>query len=210
MSWREDGYVADLFAGTGGVARAVRKLGFKTRSWEIEKGKQYELTDNSVIFKVLQDIRSGKIFAVMLAPPCSSFSPARDRTRVIRTKSFPYGLFGLPPHEQEKVDLGNKCFRSAFRIIRELDKFSIPWILENPHSSKCWYLPELIRLLSLEHVHTRVTDFCCHGTRWRKRTRFLIGNVAENDSLRLQTLCTGKHGICGRTKRKHFQLTGWA
>lgn len=88
----------------------------------------------------------------MLAPPCSSFSPARDRTRVIRTRQHPWGLQGLPAHEVAKVKLGNQCFRSAVKIIRWLDEAGIPWILENPHSSKCWYLPRLIKLMKAPHV----------------------------------------------------------
>lgn len=208
MNWHDDGYVADFFAGSGGVSRAVRKLGFKTRDWEIEKGAAYDLTKPSVIRKILDDIRRGKIIAAMFAPPCSSFSRARDRTRVIRTKDYPFGLPGLPEHERLKVLTGNKCFASAVQIIKELNKYGIPWILENPHSSKCWYLPALIKMASLDNVHIRVTDFCCHGTRWRKRTQFLVGNVDLLDSQRLQVLCSGTSGLCSRTQRKHFQLTG--
>eukprot|EP00438_Fugacium_kawagutii_P016537 Skav227298 [mRNA] locus=scaffold2645:95140:99516:- [translate_table: standard] len=201
-------YVADFFSGSGGVARAARKAGFSTREWELLHGEEYDLTKPCVLWKIHEDIKHGKIIAAMLAPPCSSFSPARDRTRVIRTRQFPWGLQDLPEHEVAKVKLGNRCFRSAVKIIEWLDYAGIPWILENPHSSKCWYLPPIKRLLSLPHVRVSVCDFCQYGTKWRKRTRFVSGNLDECDLGRIQCRCHGKPGWCSRTGRKHFQLTG--
>ena len=140
-------FFCDFFAGKGGVARAARDMGFNTREWELLHGENHDLTSLKVLSKVCQDIRQGKVLAAMFAPPCSSFSIARDRTMVIRTPQYPWGLPNLPPHEQLKVNVGNACFRSAFKLIRLLDRFGLPWILENPHSSKCWYLPPLRKLL---------------------------------------------------------------
>ena len=206
---REDAtYLADFFSGSGGVARAARAAGFKTREWEILHGPDYDLTRPAVLWKIREDIHKGRIFAAMLAPPCSSFSPARDRTRVIRSRSDPWGLSGLPPHELAKVRIGNQCFRAALKIIRWLDEHKIPWILENPHSSKCWFLPPLVHLQNASHVQTSVCDFCQYGTNWRKRTRFLAGNLDECDLGRIQRRCQAQAGWCSRSGKKHFQLTG--
>lgn len=196
---KSDGYFADFFSGSGGVARAVRAAGFSTREWELLHGEDYDLTKPSFLSKIREDIRNGKIFAAMLAPPCSSFSPARDRTRVIRTREHPWGLQGLPKHEVAKVQIGDKCFRSAFKIVKWLDEAGIPWILENPHSSKCWYLPPLVNLSQAPRVRVNVCDFCQYGTQWRKRTRFLSGNLAECDLGRIQRRCHGKPGWCSRS-----------
>ena len=144
----------------------------------------------------------------MFAPPCSSFSVARDRTLVIRDRAYPWGRPNLPEHEQAKIEVGNKCFRATLKIIRAPDFFGIPWILENPWSSKCWRLPPIVKLMSMSHVHLRVGDFCSWGTPWRKRTTFMCGNISNDDSMRLQRLCTGERGICGRTGSAHVHLTG--
>lgn len=201
-------YVADLFSGHGGVARAMRAAGFTCRERELLKGPDNDLTNPCVVSKLFSDIHKGRVLGAMLAPPCSSFSPARDRTSVIRNKQYPWGKPGLTEREREVVLVGNRCFRSALKIVKVLDKSGLPWILENPHSSKCWYLPPLKRLAGSSHVHTRVLDFCQYGTRWSKRTRMLLGNIDQFDSLRLSTrLCSG-HGFCSRTGHRHFQLTG--
>lgn len=144
----------------------------------------------------------------MLAPPCSSFSRARDRTMVIRTPSHPWGLPGLPMHEQQKIAEGNACFWAALKFIKWLDKHNIPWILEQPSSSKAWYLPEVVALEQSNHTHALLTDFCQFGTRWRKRTKLLFGNLAEDDIARCSRMCHGPPGICSRTHKHHFQLTG--
>lgn len=201
-------YVADLFAGSGGVSRAIRNMGFSAREWELPKGDDHDLTKPAVVFKLQEDIRHKKIIAVMMAPPCSSFSRARDRTKVIRSPQFPFGVPGLSEQDAAKVNLGNACFATCVKLIRLLNKYDIPWILENPHSSKCWYLPSLQRLSKMPNVYYCVTYFCCHGTKWRKRTRLMVGNIQEQDAMRLNRLCTGSRGICGRANAPHHQLTG--
>ena len=201
-------YVADFFAGSGRVARAVRRAGFTCREWEILTGPDADLTRPAVLQSVKFDIDKGRIIAAMLAPPCSSFSVARDRTMVIRSKLFPWGLPDLPPHEQDKIRVGNCCIRSTLKIISWLDSWRLPWILENPYTSKVWYLPPLQQLMKSEHVHDIVCDFCMFGTPWRKRTRFLCGNIDPVDLGRIDKQCVGTHGCCSRTGRRHVQLTG--
>ncbi len=86
-------YVADFFAGVnGGVAKACRKLGYRAKEWEISRGKCFDLTCSTMLRLIQQDIAAGLILCAMLAPPCSSFSIARDRTAVIRSQQFPWGL----------------------------------------------------------------------------------------------------------------------
>ena len=104
--------------------------------------------------------------------------------------------------------IGNACFESAFDLIRALDEHKLPWILENPHGGKCWRLPPCVSLENENHVHVRVADFCRYGTAWRKRTKFMCGNVASDDTLRLDRLCGGIGKFCGRTGKEHVQLTG--
>ena len=197
---KKGAYFADLFAGSGRIGRAANALGFQTRSWELNYGRSQDLTDLRVLSKIKFDIRKRLVLGGMLAPPCLTFSVARDRAGVIRTRDFPWGLLGLSDRDQEKVSNGNNCMRSAFAIINELDSQCLPWIFEHPHSSKAWFLPELQRLQGLSHVQIVVTDFCQWGTKWRKRTRFLLGNIAEDDAEGCSRMCQGRHGFCSRTQ----------
>ena len=83
---RKGGYFLDLFAGKGGVSRAVQRLGFVCYMWEIAAGDEFDLTSPENLRKLRRAILSGVVLGVMLAPPCTNFSIARDRTMVVRTR----------------------------------------------------------------------------------------------------------------------------
>ena len=202
-------YVADLFSGQGGVAHQCRQLGYAAKEWELCRGSQFDLTKPSVLSKLKRDVQQRLVLAVMLAPPYSSFSTARDRTCVIRNEQYPWGLpeHLLPPADQQQVQNGNACFRAAIQIIKWLNALRIPWMLENPASSKCWLLPQLQKVEASSCCTVVFTDFCQFGTLWKKRTEFLCGNLDSQDVARIGRLCQGK-GICSRTQKKHFQLSG--
>ena len=105
----------------------------------------------------------------MLGPPCTSFSIARDRTLQIRSKDQPYGLPGLSPEMQKVVDTGNTTALAAAKICRWLYDARVPFVLENPHSSRIWYLDEYVKLAGLERVEVVVADYCQFGTKWQKK-----------------------------------------
>lgn len=203
-------YVADLFAGKGGVAHQCRRLGYKAKEWELERGIQYDLTSKKVRKRLISDIKRGRVLGAMLAPPCTTFSIARDRTKVIRSRDYPWGLPGslLTDVERQKVEEGNRCFEAAFQIIYHLNKHRVPWLLENPASSKCWHLPPVLDLINGHGCCWVTLDFCQYGTVWKKPTSFLAGQLDLQDLGRLQQRCRGTDGFCSRTLKKHWQLTG--
>ncbi|CAE7317250.1 unnamed protein product [Symbiodinium sp. CCMP2456] len=200
----------DLFSGNGGVSRAIHSMGFKSKFWDIKHGSAHDLTDNSVIDRIIREIRKGKVLACMMAPVCTSFSVARDRTQVIRSRRFPWGIPSRFLSEKEIADirLGNACFRSCFRILQALDEHRVPYILENPDTSKAWYLPQMRRQLALPWAKYIRSDFCCFGTPWRKRTGFLCGHVPCEDLTRLSKVCSSVNHTCDLTGKKHVRLTG--
>ncbi len=143
----------------------------------------------------------------MLGPPCASFSIARDRTLQIRSKDQPYGLPGLSPEMQKVVDTGNTTALAAAKICRWLYNARVPFILENPHSSRIWYLDEYLKLAGLTRVEVVVADYCQFGTKCRKRTRFLCSDICECDLSCLKKQCNGR-GWCSRTGCAHQVLEG--
>ena len=202
------GYFADLFGGKGGVGRAINDLGFTSKAWEILHGPDSDLTRLPVQRRICRDMRQGLVLGLMLAPPCCSFSIARDRTMVIRTRAQPWGLPNLPEHEQQKVEYGNECLKAALRFIKCAHQLGLPWVLENPFTSRMWWTPELQALINDDRTELIQNDFCQFGTRWRKRTWFLAGNLDVCDLQRLRKQCCGTGGVCSRTKRPHLVLTG--
>ena len=146
----------------------------------------------------------------MLAPPCTSFSIARDRTRVIRSREQPWGvdMTGASQNDQRALETGNRTMRATLKILRWLNQHKVPWLLENPHMSRMWWIPELRAAVQAAKGHYRLCDFCAYGTPWRKRTTIACGNLDEADTMAISRLCNGKHGYCSYTRQKHYQLTG--
>ena len=86
---------------------------------------------------------------------------------------MPWGLPGLSDKDQQQLEAGNKITKAALEIIRCLERFSVPYIIENPLTSILWWLPQIKRIAAREHVHFRTDDFCQCGTMWKKPTMFL-------------------------------------
>jgi hypothetical protein len=121
----------------------------------------------------------------------------------------PWGLPDLTPHNMIVVREGNQCLQATIRIILCLHRHKLPWILENPQTSRIWYVTALQNLDEDPRVQTYVTDFCRYGAKWRKRTRFMLGNCDNLDAQRLNRKCQTRHSCC-ETHKAHIQLSGFA
>ena len=160
---RPGSYFLDLFAGEAGVSRCLRYLGYKSFEYDVMHGPRYDLTLPQVQSRILHAIRTAAVLGVMIALPCHSFSGARDRTSAIRSRDFPWGLPDnlLTQADREKVTMGNLCARATLKFIQACDTRRIPWIVENPHSSKLWTLPEFELLASASHTQVRIVELLC-------------------------------------------------
>ena len=206
-------YFADLFAGTGGVGRAAtNRYRVPSHIYDINRGKEFDLTDRKVLRRLERDALKGRIVAAMFATPCPSWSVARNRTLVIRSRSEPWGVKfptrPLSPKDAESLRLGNATMRSTLRLIKLFTRLKIPWGLENPASSNMWYVPELRRYWESGIAHLATVDQCAWKRPWRKRTRVLLYWCDPCDVSALErNRCTG-HRVCSYTGKPHVQLTG--
>ena len=73
------------------MSRSVRRHGVVARSWDVAAGDSFDLTNAKVRGRVITDIKEGKIVGALLAPPCSSFSPAGNCSFPLRTAEEPWG-----------------------------------------------------------------------------------------------------------------------
>ena len=200
--------MADIFSGVGLVARACRNMGAAAREWDLRHGSDFDICDRRVQLELKRKMHSGIIYACMFAPPCSSFSQAMDGSCKVRSPEFPWGLPGLSEKHQCKVDVGNNCLRAVLQLIGACIKLDIPWILEQPLTSRMWLTPELINIASRSSVHVVRCDQCQYGAPWRKSTLFMCGGIAFEDLQGLTRKCRGSRGMCSKTGQPHKMLSG--
>ena len=106
-------YVADCFAGCGVVSKKVRAAGFAAREWELLNSPAHDLCKFKVRAPIVADLTLGRCIGLMLAPPCSSWSVARDRTYPIRNVEHPMGIPGLSEKDNGKLKIGNDTMNAA-------------------------------------------------------------------------------------------------
>ena len=203
-------YWADVCSGTGPVSRALRKLKVASREWEYNHGPWGDVTQARNTRCLLADIRRRRCRGGMFAPPCGTFSNALFWTGRLRSQEEPWGKSrGLNDRQREKVVDANRITRAVLRLIKAMHAAGLPWVIENPDSSLIWHLPYLRDIVLDKKVLVVKSDQCRYGRSWRKRTRFVCGNIDADDLGRLAKTCAGTRGVCPHNGgAKHFQLQG--
>ena len=206
-------YLADLFGGKAGVSRASKYLRVPAHVYEIERGPEFDLCNRENLRRLCRDARARRLIAAMIATPCTSWSQARNRTNVIRSRLEPWGVRfpgkPLSTRDRESLRLGNATMRATLVLIKCFEECKVPWCLENPASSNMWHVPQLKKLLKEKHIRLVEIDQCSFGQPWRKRTKLLFSRCDPQDleSFEQRHKCHGRRR-CDFSGREHLQLTG--
>lgn len=88
-------------------------------------------------------------------------------------------------------------------FIQLAQELQIPWVLENPYTSRIWLTKHLRRLESAQLLRT---DFCGFHTPWKKSTGLMYANLVDVQPL--AKICVTTNGRCGFSGRKHIILSG--
>ena len=200
-----------LFGGTGGVTKALRRLGFKSLIWDTQHGPQFNLGAPGVEKSLRNCLKSGRVKGVCFATPCTSFSLARNRTNDIRSELFPWGnptpRHPIIEHDRESLRVGNQLMKLTIRLVHLCLHLCIPWCFENPAYCRTFDTPEWQSIIAKPGVHEVVFDQCSFGTRWRKPTRLVFGCIDESDlGMSEGRVCSGHGSSFSFASKDHIQL----
>ena len=82
-------------------------------------------------------------------------------------------------------------------------------VCENPDTSLLWFISYFLKIVHDPKVKVVKATHCRFNRPWKKRTRFLVGNVDDDDLKRLSKLCGGTRRYCPHTESgRHFLLQG--
>ena len=224
------GVFLDLCCGKGGVgkrAEAVHGQRAIRVDWASEDPAiiKCDLADPAIRTYIKTEIidvsLTKKCFSVagMLHVPCETFSSARHGKPGGRTPvplrdwgENVWGLPGLAPRDQAKLEQGNKIARALLFIRDDLKNAGAPAGLENGDQSMLFQVPEM----GAEDAEMLKVCYCMMGRPFRKRTRFLVWNapsprILEEEVHRCATKfsCSSPKGVCRRTGERHLRLSGW-
>ena len=197
----------EFFAGEGGLTAAVVKAGVPADPANDHFTGGVDFTDANEVNTVKDYIKglhaSGVQVMLHVAPPCATFSRARDRSWKTRLRSTarPQGLLGK----------GWQC-RQANLIARntlDLVEFAVAECgavasFENPRSSYMWAFLDFDHTLDFNDV---VFSPCMFGAGYRKPTRLRCWGWRPDV---LDALCTtaGGTNACGRDSHEVLEFGG--
>ena len=136
-----------LFSGSARLSKKLSKAGFVVEAWDILFSPKCNLCAVSTLNGIIDRIKRGKVAYVHLGLPCSTWSRARrwDGRGPGPLRDDSEFLMGMPfsTAHQFKLKIGNRLFLHSMRILRCCLKFSVPWTLENPMTSRVWLAPQI-------------------------------------------------------------------
>lgn len=193
----------ELFAGAGVLTKALRRQGYAVLPFDVANGADQDLLHPTVLSTIEGWLSAGIVTGVWLGTPCTTWSIAHT-TPIVRTDAYPYGVPGLPPKHAAAVKMGNRTMLVTRRIIKRCIQLRVPAFLENPASSRLFRVTPIASLA--QPAQNIVCDYSQFGMRWRKHARVLAWHACDCSSL--NTVCSGRHGMCSRTHCPHIALQG--
>ena len=157
-------------------------------------GASHDLLSDSVYRRLLDKIRAGEYFAILAAPPCSTFSVARhyggvNAPRPLRNRLNILGLPGLSAPETKQLNDANALVIRTCALLAEATRVGCQWIIENPvdrgdrslprafshteHGS-IWVMRHVIELAKLASADVVHFSQCMIGAPWQKRTTLMF------------------------------------
>ena len=182
----------DICGGAGKVAAAVEKYGWVVGPViDLDRSRHFDCGALRVIAWLFHLIESGKLDSFMIAPPCTTFSPAQHPAS--RGYDRPRGYDPLDP----KTLQGTTIALRALSLMMMAVRYNIPGLLEQPRRSKMRKLPEWEFLCSSWGASESVTASCMFGSIHKKEFVFLTSSL---DTSLLTRTCDGQH--------KRIQIAG--
>ena len=175
----------EIFAGAATVTAKVAERGFSVCCpIDLSFDGELDMTKLHVLECVLHLVMNHYVKAVMIEPPCTTFSVMRRPA--LRSKEFPFGFDLSDP----QTSIGTKLAMIAFMISYVCWWHGLTAVFENPWTSKIKYLPAWEILTEKEECEVVRCDSCSYGSIHLKS--FLFMRVWA-DTEPIARRCDGSH-----------------
>jgi hypothetical protein len=198
----------ELFAGEGTLTEAVKELGLPAEADDAAAGG-VDFLDAEQVQKLKEKVQkiAGQVntLVIHLAPPCATFSRARDRaTRTkLRSNKNPEGL----PSKQAQTSAANRIAAAAYNFaVWAANDLGALVSVENPATSYLWRFVDLLPQADVLFSDIDLSACMFHAP-YQKHTRLRCWNWAPT---KLNKVCrlNGTVFTCGRSQSEGW-LNGW-
>ena len=174
----------EVCGGAGKVSKELLARGVVVGPvFDLSRSPAYDILDHKVLRWLLHLCEQDRLMAFLVAPPCTSFSPAAFPP--VRTYALPRGLQPLVT----KALVGNALAFSALCLLQAGLRLHVFGAGEQPRRSKMRWLKEWERLLQLGASETWLAS-CAYNSPHRKEFTFVSVNM---DLSPLHRPCPGNH-----------------
>lgn len=178
-------HFVEICGGAGKIAKEMAKRGWTVGPViDLDRSPHFDLQQLRVLSWLLFMLENNRLESFLVAPPCTSFSPAQHPS--LRSYAQPRGYD--PTEHRTKV--GTTLALRALTLMMVAANARVIGLLEQPRRSKMAWLPEWQFLLQVFGATETHLASCSYGSIHQKEFRILGVNV--NLSL-LYAPCTKDH-----------------
>ena len=137
-----------------------RNLAVQVMLIDLAISDQHDAIDERLVSLLLRWMHGGAIAALMVAPPCETWTEARripchnsGAPRPVRTAEHPFGTYQLTGAELSQVLVSSQLLFTAIRLILGATLCQVPGVMEHPREPKrperasIWKLPWICQLM---------------------------------------------------------------
>lgn len=210
------GIFLNPYGGVGNVAKSFAARGVETALVDLlDDAEHNNLTLESAHNDIVAMLRHTElgiqvVICIGIELPCDSWSRARGGgggPPMIRSLAALWGLDGIRPCDQKKVNEGNQQARWALAWITIAMELNIPGYLEHPLGSWFWHLPQIVAWINQGRAHLTHLHMCQYNRPYKKPTRLLLFGGVPAGAIRLAR-CRARGCLCSRTGLPHQLLKG--
>ena len=202
-------WVVEVFSGSAHLSRAMAQQGFRVAAWDIDSGIGCDVMLVQNLQRLLKFLCEHRIALVWFGMPCQSWSmarrwdggppPLRDDSSEIWGRTF------VSMKDAEKIQSGNQLLSWTFLMVCILNFWQLPWVVENPWTSRAWKTSPFRHLCSSMATLHQV-DYCQYNMPWRKSTGLMTSLFPG--LTKILRCCATRNGRCSATHKRHITLSG--
>ena len=178
-------------------------------AYDLRKGD--DLTNPSLVRKILKKAKSGQYHGAHAGFPCTTFTRLRWRVAAgqpgpVRSREFIYGLPGNSRAQQDEADRGTLHAVTSVQILEAVEAsqavdgmqrpvtFENPPETDHPQAGSAYFLPEIVKWISQEKIEYADFNNCVYADPakgeqpYRKPQRF-VGKLSGLASLSGRCQC---------------------